>query len=480
MSDSTPPACAVLRRAPLAACLAAIFCLGASASAVAATTWTVNTCDEANLGTGTIGSLRYAAANAASGDTIDMSTLTCSTISLATGAVFLAQASVTLNGPGKAALTLSGSSDRVLRHIGSGTLSVNDLSVANGYLHPALGVSASGGCIASNGVVNLSRVAVHSCRAEAVQGAVRGGGIYAYAGVFAKYSDITGNVASNSGANVNGGGGGIFTYGYAVLANSTASGNSAQTGSGGGVRAFGNMVAIASTVSGNTAMIGGGLYANPALNSQSATFELLNSTVSGNLATLRVGGAFTNAGTIHVYNSTVAFNTAGSATGYGSRHYAPGLTISDAGADPINSTFKAVTLQSSVFSNNTYGTPAVQDDIGVAKFTPQSTNGTPTSGGNNLAFATQWIGLEPTATTDVCPQLRPLRDNGGPTQTHALYGGSPAIDAGNTFATGLSSFDQRGAPFARVSGAAADIGAYEVQQGDGIFDNGFDAPPTCI
>ena len=78
-------------------------------------------------------------------------------------------------------------------------------------------------------------------------GARGGGGIYAYAGVFAKYSDITGNVASNSGANVNGGGGGIFTYGYAVLANSTASGNSAQTGSGGGVRAFGNMAVRSTT-----------------------------------------------------------------------------------------------------------------------------------------------------------------------------------------------------------------------------------------
>jgi len=479
MFESTSLACASARRKPLATSLAAIFCLGVSASAVAATAWTVDTCDEANVGAGTIGSLRYAAANAVSGDTIDMSTLTCGTITLATGAVVLAQADVTVNGPGKALLTLSGSNDRVLRHSGTGTLSVNDLSVANGYLHPPLGVSASGGCIASNGVVNLSRVAVHSCHAGAVQGAVRGGGIYAHTGVFAKYSDIAGNVASNSG-NVDGGGGGIFTYGYAVLANSTVSGNSAQTGSGGGVRAFGNLVVIASTVSGNSAMIGGGLYANPALNSQSATFELLNSTVSGNLATLRVGGAFTNAGTIHVYNSTVAFNTAGSATSSGSRHYAPGLTISDAGADPVNSTFKAVTLQSSVFSNNTYGTPPVPDDIGVAKFTPQGTNGTPTSGGNNLAFATQWIGLEPRVTTDVCPQLRPLHDNGGPTQTHAPYRGSPAIDAGNSFATGLSPFDQRGAPFARVSGAAADIGAYEVQQGDGIFDNGFDAPPTCM
>ena len=75
--------------------------------------------------------------------------------------------------------------------------------------------------------------------------------------------------------------------------------------------------------------------------------------------------------------------------------------------------------------------------------------------------------------------MLPLRDNGGPTQTHAARSGSPAIiDSGDTSATGLSPFDQGGAPFARVWGAAADIGAYEVQQGDGIFCNGFDAPPT--
>jgi hypothetical protein len=85
MFDSISPAGMCMRRKPLAACLAAMFCLAAPAAAVAATTWTVNTCDETNVGSGTTGTLRYAAANAVSGDTIDLSTLTCSTISLTTG-----------------------------------------------------------------------------------------------------------------------------------------------------------------------------------------------------------------------------------------------------------------------------------------------------------------------------------------------------------------------------------------------------------
>ncbi len=493
MSDSTPPARAALHRASLAACLAAILCLSASASAVAATTWTVDSCDEANVGTGTIGSLRYAAANALSGDTIDMSALSCSTITLATGSVLLPQTNITLKGPGKDALTIESSDGRVLRHDGlGGTLTVKNLTVANGYLHPAVGSSADGGCIRSNGKVYLSHVAVRSCRASAVGAPARGGGIYALSDVFAKYSDISGNVATHTGGGM-GGGGGIFAAGlsgpigpddpgsHVILASTKLSGNSASTGMGGGVRAFHSVSVIASTISGNTAVSGGGVYMQDNLSSASDTFTLLNSTVSGNLGTLRVGGAQTNAGTIHVYNSTVAFNTAGSATGYGSRHYAPGLTISDSGADfsdPANPRWKAVTLQSSIFSNNTYTNPATTpDDIGVAKFTSNSINSTPTSGSNNLAFATTIIGLPNVLTTGACPQLEPLRDNGGPTFTHALFGGSPAIDAGNTFATGLGIFDQRGQ--ARVSGAAADIGSFEEQQGDGIFDNGFDAPPAC-
>ncbi len=54
------------------------------------------------------------------------------------------------------------------------------------------------------------------------------------------------------------------------------------------------------------------------------------------------------------------------------------------------------------------------------------------------------------------PFLGSLTDNGGPTLTHALLPGSPAIDAGDDTLTGT---DQRGRP--RRSGAHVDIGAFE-------------------
>ena len=67
---------------------------------------------------------------------------------------------------------------------------------------------------------------------------------------------------------------------------------------------------------------------------------------------------------------------------------------------------------------------------------------------------------------------RPLQDNGGPRLTHALSAASPAIDHGNNAA--LLQDDQRGSGFPRVVGANADIGAYELNSNDVIFQNGFD------
>ena len=74
-----------------------------------------------------------------------------------------------------------------------------------------------------------------------------------------------------------------------------------------------------------------------------------------------------------------------------------------------------------------------------------------------------------TATGDLSntdPLLGPLQDNGGPTFTHTLLPGSPAIDAipleactdkdGNPITT-----DQRGV--LRPQGAACDLGAFEFQ-----------------
>jgi hypothetical protein len=76
-------------------------------------------------------------------------------------------------------------------------------------------------------------------------------------------------------------------------------------------------------------------------------------------------------------------------------------------------------------------------------------------------------------TLSACPKLDALADNGGPTLTHALNAGSPAIDVGSA-SMSLTS-DQRLAP--RVSGAQADIGSVERQSGDHrerILAAGFD------
>jgi hypothetical protein len=61
------------------------------------------------------------------------------------------------------------------------------------------------------------------------------------------------------------------------------------------------------------------------------------------------------------------------------------------------------------------------------------------------------------ASAPIDPKLGPLADNGGPTRTHALLLGSPAIDAAST--PDCPTTDQRGV--LRPQGAACDIGSYE-------------------
>src|SRR5205823_411806 len=61
------------------------------------------------------------------------------------------------------------------------------------------------------------------------------------------------------------------------------------------------------------------------------------------------------------------------------------------------------------------------------------------------------------------PLLGPLQDNGGPTFTHALLPGSPAIDTGDPNFTPPPFFDQRGPGFDRVANGRIDKGSFEVQ-----------------
>ncbi|HEY3395102.1 MAG TPA: choice-of-anchor Q domain-containing protein, partial [Lacipirellulaceae bacterium] len=84
--------------------------------------------------------------------------------------------------------------------------------------------------------------------------------------------------------------------------------------------------------------------------------------------------------------------------------------------------------------------------------------------------------------------LGPLADNGGPTMTHALVPGSPAINAGDPAAKagvgGVPLYDQRGAPFTRVYGGRIDIGALEAQPnpltGDYNFSGVVDAADAVV
>ena len=62
------------------------------------------------------------------------------------------------------------------------------------------------------------------------------------------------------------------------------------------------------------------------------------------------------------------------------------------------------------------------------------------------------------------PVLGPLTNNGGPTLTHALLSGSPAIDQGTNFS--CPTRDQRGFPRPAIGELGVyicDMGAYEWQ-----------------
>ena len=64
--------------------------------------------------------------------------------------------------------------------------------------------------------------------------------------------------------------------------------------------------------------------------------------------------------------------------------------------------------------------------------------------------------------------LSPLANNGGPTRTHALVPGSPALDLDATCRPDLTT-DQRGYPRPETVGTGCDAGAFEGTKNNTAF-----------
>ena len=423
------------------------------------------------------GSLRAVITAAADTDTIDMSALTCSAITLSQGALVVTQNGLTLLGPTPAApatgpglIIDADYTGRVISATGtSGTLSINNLALVNGSVHRPDQV-AGGGCIQSGISLSLTNSAVSNC---AVSGRYAfGGAINALADVTLTNSQVTGSraIASTTSAGPSTGngsklgaiGGGIYSYGTATIVNSTISGNEAMPGTNGSGGQYGyfsgggltigyfagyygkpqTSLINGSTISGNTMFsFGGGVTGNGKL-------TVSNSTISGN----RSGGAGAINGYragLYLQNSTIAFNTAYNTGGV----YAPGANFGPFSSD------------STIMASNVALTPVHAADL--ASYESLSA-----LGDNNLIVSSDSTVTFTNPQLSADPKLLPLADNGGPTRTHALPGDSPAIATGNNVA-GLAT-DQRGPGFPRSIGGATDIGAFE--RGDGIFADGFEGP----
>ena len=502
------------RRKPLAACVASLFAMCSPAMAIPVpVVWTVNSCDgdaysgDAATKTGT---LRFAAVNAADGETVDLSTLNCpgSKISLTTGDyIAIPQPSLTIKGSAASVLTIDASGipgvtyGNIFYHTGNGTLKVQDLALTGGRVNHQYSDS-KGGCIYSKGNVDLDHVSVSSCSANSNYFSARGGGVYAKGNVDLSDSTVSGNSATSSGHAF---AGGVYAKGNLTLQFSTLSGNKVDGSQslGGGAHSDGDFLAEYSTVSDNKSYgpgYGGGLDLHGKFNTISSstisgntsygaaggievlangagsTFLIVNSTISGNHAEAFTGGLRVVSDIAKFYNSTIAFNT----SKFGGPTAASGVYFS----------VMSAILESNLIANNT--TESGEFDLG--EFVPPGFS-IPINGGlaavpaNNLIRVASVAGLPLDTKTD-CPLLGKLRDNGGLTQTHALLSHSPAIDAGNDYFGGASSFDQRGfalingtLDFPRDSGPVgdqnpkADIGAHEVQQGDVVFDTEFEGCP---
>jgi hypothetical protein len=231
-----------------------------------------------------------------------------------------------------------------------------------------------------------------------------------------------------------------------ALSNVTFSGNSASSDGGGMYNGYSSPTLSNVTFGNNRASdIGGGMYntySSPALS---------NVTFNGNSASNQGGGMYNLNSAPALTNLTFISNSASVGGGVDNDHSAPALT---------NVTFFANSASYGGGVDNQSSAPTLTNCILWRDAGGEIYNSS--TGGATVRYSDVQGGYSGTGNISLDPRLGPFGNNGGPTQTIPLEPGSPAIDAGdNSLVPAGLTTDQRG--FARVSGAAVDLGAYEVQ-----------------
>lgn len=346
-------------------------------------------------------------------DEIDFdSSLLNSTITLNSGLPSI-QSNIVINGLGQERLAISGDNQHyIARVVDGGNLTVNDLTLTDGY-----GRMFIGGAFIPNGAISTYDATLTINDSTLSKNSGRGGVIYSRrSNISINDSTLSGNSGSNGGA--------IYSYASDISINKTTlSGNSAHFG--GGINAHNSSISITnSTVSGNSANSDGGISAN------NSSISITNSTVSGNSATVGGGGVTVSYGTTLITNTVVSGNTV-----------SIGANEIEAPVSDFVESPNSITTQNNVFGSNesTYSEA-------ISGFTPNISDIVISSDGDGLNLPLNKI-------------IQPLADNGGPTLTHSLAVGSPAIDAGESDACLMT--DQRGEVRANSSADPCDIGSVE-------------------
>lgn len=351
-----------------------------------------------------------------------------------------------------------GDTENPVFHISSGAVvTIKDLSVRHGG---KMEYSNPGAIINDGGVVTLERVRVlnnvgvnfagiknqgvmtiNDSIIENNTSSLGGTGIVNLNILVIYNSKITNNNGKDAEA------GGIYNTGNLTIKDSTISDNA---GYHGGIATFGGSVEITgTTIHSNSARYdGGGIYIDwPEV-------SMVNVTISGNEAFGGGGGLYiSDKGEVRFANVTVSDNTADSDDDGGGN--GGGVYVDPAGALHMKNSIVAGNHDlSDFFLSRAHDCHGLIDSDGYNLI-------------GNLGVAVDGTHCQVggSSTGDrigVDAELGPLQDNGGPTLTHALLPGSPAIDAGNPagctdYDSNPTLLDQRG----MIRHDRCDIGSYE-------------------